>query len=252
MKTYLEERRSNVNPFHPIQTYPDRLTTLPPIKSQAPQERKAGDVKKRSRNHQAGRRQYNVRRIENPSTSVPGTTAATIITPTASTTSNSINPVIATSTWPTSNSTTTNIFVSSNSSKTLILPNAPKPQTSSQTPRSWPRPYNSASFTDWSPDDNCNGTKQKEREKINKVQRREWRQLAEEERRTKEEQNTTPHISNAPDFINPKPKPTCRLNHKEDTLIPVPVKEKKQKIRKLVMSKFKTPAATKAMSCCVT
>ena len=45
MKAYLEER-SNANPFLLIPTCADRPTTLPPAKSQAPQKRKAREVKK--------------------------------------------------------------------------------------------------------------------------------------------------------------------------------------------------------------
>ena len=66
MKSYLEERRNNANPFHPTCTNSDRPTTPPPKKSQVPKKRKARDTKKRSKSHQAGRRQYKVRRIEVP------------------------------------------------------------------------------------------------------------------------------------------------------------------------------------------
>ena len=246
MKAYLEERRSNANPFHPTHTFSDRPTTPPPMNSQAPQKRKARDIKKRSRNHQASRRQYKVRRIENPSTSAPRTAATTIIIPTLPTTSNSINPVIVMSTWPTNSSTTTNLFVSSYSSKTLRSPNVPKPQTFNQTPRSWPRPHTPAPFTDWSSDDNCNGINQKE--KISKVQRRKQRQLAEEERGRKEEQNTTSLKSNSPDLIDLKPSPSYTSSHKEDTPILDPEKEKKETIRKLDVLKFKTTAARKPTS----
>ena len=68
MKACLEGIRSNTNPLCPNHTYPNRLTILPPKKSQAPQKWKARDIKKRSRNHQTGRRQYKLRRTENPST----------------------------------------------------------------------------------------------------------------------------------------------------------------------------------------
>ena len=66
MKAYLEQRRNDTNPFHPTSTYPDRPTTLPPAKLQVPKKGKVRDAKKRSKNHQAGRRQYKVRRIEVP------------------------------------------------------------------------------------------------------------------------------------------------------------------------------------------
>ena len=150
MKAYLEERRSNASHFLPSPTYPDRPTKLPPAKSQAPQKKKAREVKKR--------RQYN------PSTSAPRTTAATIITPTLCTTFNPINPVIMMSVWSTTSTTTVNLSVPSNPPNIMERPSTPKPQTF----KSWPRPYTLAPFTDWSSDDNCNRTKQKE--KISKVQ----------------------------------------------------------------------------------
>ena len=166
MKAYLGERRSNADPFLFTPTYPDRPTTPPSAKYQVPEKRKTRDIKKRSRNHQASKRQYKVRRIENPSTSAPRTNAATTVTPTSPTTSNSINPVIVMSTWPTTSTFTANLFVPSNPPNTMGIPSTPNPRTS----KSWPRPYTQAPFSGWSSDDNCNGTKQKE--KISKVQGR--------------------------------------------------------------------------------
>ena len=47
MKACIEDEESNADPFLPTPTYPDRPTILPPTKPQAPQKRKARDVKKR-------------------------------------------------------------------------------------------------------------------------------------------------------------------------------------------------------------
>ena len=178
MKAYLEERRSNADPFLSIPTYPDRPTTLQPTKLQAPQKRKARDVKKRNKNH---RRQYKVRRIENPSTSAPRTAAATIITPTPPTTSNSMNLVVVTSMWPTTSTIMVNLFVPPKLPNAMGIPNTPKLQTS----RSLPRPYTPAPFTDWSSDDNCNGTKQKEKKTLSKEENgKNWQRKTEREKKT--------------------------------------------------------------------
>ena len=123
--------------------------------------------------------------ISAPRTAVTNTTNAN--PPTMST---YINTVFAMSTWPLTTPTTTSLFVSSNSSNTLRTSNAPKPQLPNQTPGSSPRPYTPTPFTNLSSDDNCDKTNQREKEKINKVQRREWRQLVEEGRKKKEDQST--------------------------------------------------------------
>ena len=62
----------------------------------------------------------------------------------------------------------------------------------------------------WSSDEDWDETKQ-ERERISKIMMREWRKLAEEERKRKEEENATLHKSNASELINSKPSPS--LSH---------------------------------------
>ena len=165
MKAYLEERRGNADPFLPT---PPILTDALHCHLQSDKllrrgRQETGDIKKRSRNHQASRRQYKVRRIGNPSTLVPRTTTATIITPTLPTTSKPINPVIVMSMWPTTSTTMASLFVPSNQLNTIGIPSTPKPQIF----KSLLRPYAPAPFTDWSSDDNYDGTKQK-RERENK------------------------------------------------------------------------------------
>ena len=59
--------------------------------------------------------------------------------------------------------------------------------------------------------------KQREKEEISKVQRREQRQLVEEGRKKKEEQNTSLLNSNAPDS-----------SHQKVTPMPAPEREKRQ------------------------
>ena len=64
MRTYLEVKENTTNPLHPNVTYPDRpITPLPP-KLQASRKRMVRESKKRNKNHQVGKRQYKVRRIE--------------------------------------------------------------------------------------------------------------------------------------------------------------------------------------------
>ena len=135
----------------------------------------ARESKKRSKNHQVGRRQYKVRMIEKPlllsrtsATSTPRTTITTTTTGTLPTMSNS---VITTTTWPSTTSTMANLFVS-NSSNTLRTPHIPNPQI--------PMEWNTAS-----------------------------------------------------------PKSNPGLSHKEDT--PMPTPEEKQKVRKLDLSKLRSP-----------
>ena len=140
MKAYLEERRNNANPLHLTNTYPGRPTTLLPAKSQIPKKRKARDAKKRSKNHQTGRRQYKVRRIEVPlfltkateSTSTLRTTVTTTTTAILPSSSNFTALVPETSAWPTASSIMANPFVPSNPSNISRIPDEPKPQTSSQ------------------------------------------------------------------------------------------------------------------------
>ena len=60
-------KKKYCRPFHLTPTYPNRPIISPFVKSQTPQK-KTRDSKKRSRkvNHQASRKQYNVRRLEEP------------------------------------------------------------------------------------------------------------------------------------------------------------------------------------------
>ena len=147
-KSLTGRRRNNTNPFHPTCTYPDRPTTLPPMKSQVPKKRKARDAKRRSKNHQAGTGQYKVGRIEVPPFTAQGNSVYFSTEDcccyhyncTLPTLSNSTALVPATSVWPTRSSTTVNLFVPSNLSNILRITNMPNPQTSSQTPKLWPRP----------------------------------------------------------------------------------------------------------------
>ena len=140
MRAYLELKDQAADPPHPNLTYPDRPNIPSPQKLQASRNRMAKESKKRSRSQQVGRRQYKVRLIEKPLvlsrasiTSIPTTT----VTTTTATPPTMSDPMIATTTWPSTSSTTANLFVSdpSNISRTLEVP---KPQI----PRLWPRPYN--------------------------------------------------------------------------------------------------------------
>ena len=140
MRTYLELKDQVANPPHPNPTYPDRPNTPSPQKLKASRNRMAKESKKRSRNKQAGRRQYKVRLIEKPlvlsrdSTNLIPIAAVTTTTATLPT---MCDQTIATTMWPLTSSTTSNLFVSnpSNISRRLEVP---KPQIL----RSWPRPYN--------------------------------------------------------------------------------------------------------------
>ena len=81
-----------------------------------------------------------------------------------------------------------------------------------------------------------------------KILRREQIKLVEIERKRTEEENATPHISNASDLIDPKPNSIYIPSYEEETPIPTQEKERKQKIRKPDMSKFKNPVARKPAS----
>ena len=177
MKNYLELKDHIVDPLCPNPAYPDTPNAAPPQKLQASRKRMVREYNKRSKNHQVGRRQYKVRIIEKPlllSRTTANSTPRTNVTTTAAIPSTMSNPAIATTTWPSTTSTTANFFVL-NLPNTLRSPKTPKPQRPNQTPRLWPRPYTPAPFTDWSSDDNCNKTSQRENEKISMVQRREQR-----------------------------------------------------------------------------
>ena len=65
MRTYLDMRENTTNALCPNLTYPDRPNTPLPQKPQASRKRMVRESKKRNKNHQASRRQYKVRRIEN-------------------------------------------------------------------------------------------------------------------------------------------------------------------------------------------
>ena len=96
MKTYLELKDQVADPPHPNPTYPERPDTPSPQNVQASMNRMTKQSRKRSRNHQANRRQYKVRLVEIPlvlsralATLIP-TTAVTTTTATPTTMSNSI------------------------------------------------------------------------------------------------------------------------------------------------------------------
>ena len=114
------------------------------------------EFKKRNKNHQVGRRQYEMRIIENllllSRASAISATGITVTTTTIAIPPSMSNPAIATTTCPSTTSTTVNLFVS-NPSNTLRTPHIPNPRIANQTPRSWPRPYMPAPFTDWSSED---------------------------------------------------------------------------------------------------
>ena len=159
MRTYLKLKDHVADPFHSNFTYPNRSNTPPPQKLQASRKRMARESKKRSKNHEIGRRKYKVWIIQNPlllsrgsATSAPRNTVTTTTTVTLPPMS---NQAMATTTWPSTTSTTVNLFVS-NSSHSLRTPHVPNPQIPNQTPRSWP--YMPAPFTDWSSEDICNRT----------------------------------------------------------------------------------------------
>ena len=66
MKTYLELKDKLVVPPCSNPMYTDRPNSPSPQRSQAPRVMPTKEPKKRSRNHQKGRRQYKVRLIEKP------------------------------------------------------------------------------------------------------------------------------------------------------------------------------------------
>ena len=63
--------------------------------------------------------------------------------------------------WPTNITTMASLFVLSNPLNTMGIPSTPKPQYMNIMAKA----LHPAPFTDWSSDDNCKGTKQKEKEK---------------------------------------------------------------------------------------
>ena len=60
MKTHFELKDQVGDPPHPKPTYPKWTDTPSPKKAQASRNRMSKESKKRSRNHQANRRQYKV------------------------------------------------------------------------------------------------------------------------------------------------------------------------------------------------
>ena len=123
MEAYLEERRNITDPFCLTRTYPDRPTILPFVKLQTPKIKKTKSPKKRNRkvNHQASRKQYKVRQLEEPFSL-----------------SKAAMPTFMLASVPTTNAATTTIA-------NLLVPSK-LPSTSnvweqsSQTSKSWPRP----------------------------------------------------------------------------------------------------------------
>ena len=110
MEAYLEERRNITDPFHLTHTYPNRPITSPFARMQIPKRKKTKSPKKRSRkvNHQASRKQYKVRQLEEPFLL-----------------SNAPKPTFMLASAPTTNTATTtmvNLSVSSKLPSTLNIP----------------------------------------------------------------------------------------------------------------------------------
>ena len=80
-----------------------------------------------------------------------------------------IGPSTVVCTWPTNTTTTVNLSVPTKLPSTLNVPTVPKPQSSSQTSKWWPRPYTAVPLlspvhSGWSSEEDWDGNKQKERE----------------------------------------------------------------------------------------
>ena len=143
MEVYLEERRNIADPFHPTHTYTNRPTISPFVKPQTSKKKKTRDSTKRRKkvNHQVNKKQYKVRKLKVPfslsKTAMPTFTLASV---------------------PTTNTATTamtTLLVPSKPPSTLSTPTLPKTQASSQTSKTWARPYIPIPFSalvhsDWS------------------------------------------------------------------------------------------------------
>ena len=109
MKTYLELKDQVVNSPCSNPTYPDRPDIPSTQKSQDHRRVTTKELKKRSRNHQTGRRQYTVRLIKRPllmsNMAMPLRPEAALTTVTA-TLPSMTNPIITSTTRPTTISTT--------------------------------------------------------------------------------------------------------------------------------------------------
>ena len=79
-------------------------------------------------------------------------------------------PSTAVSPWPTTTTTMVNLSVPNKLPSTLNVRTVPKPSASSQLSKTWQRPYTSVPLSslvhsDWSSEEDWDGTKQKERER---------------------------------------------------------------------------------------
>ena len=85
-------------------------------------------------------------------------------------------PFTMASTWPTTTTTTTmvNLSLPTNPPSTLNIPTVPKPPAPSHPSKTWERPYtpvplSSPVHSDWSSEEDWDGTKQKERGRLDKI-----------------------------------------------------------------------------------
>ena len=98
------------------------------------------------------------------------------------------------STWPTTNATTTmvNLSVPSNQPSSSNVQTEPKPPVPNQSSKMWEKCYptpvllSSPVHSDWSSEEDWDETKQKERERLNKIIKEQQRKIAEARRRKRE------------------------------------------------------------------
>ena len=136
-----------------------------------------------------------------PTTSTTATAMATLLVPSTIT--------MATLQFPFTAATAT-LPVSSELPNTLTTPFISKPQGSRQTSKTWPGLYTPMPLTapvhsDWSSDEDWDSTIQEERERTNKIVRRENRKVVEEDSRKKAKERTLLSRSCAPDWLGDKP-----------------------------------------------
>ena len=164
MEIYLEERgilqTLSVLPIPTPIDPPDHLLQ----RHKTPKKKKTGEARKRSRkvNPQAKRKQFKMRKLEEPFSLSEAAVPTFMLAPMP--TASIASTAMATLQVPFTTATAT-LPVSFKLPSTLNTPTVPKPQGSSQTSKTWPRPYTPVPLTapvhsDWSLDEEWDGTKQ--------------------------------------------------------------------------------------------
>ena len=157
MKIYLEERRNIAYPFYLTHTYPNRPTISPFAKVQTPKKKKTKEAKKGSRkvNHQDNRKQFKMKKLEEPFSLSKAPMPTTI----------------------TAATTMATLTVSSKLPRSLNTPSMPKPLGSSQMSKTWPSPmlqcHTQPLCTEIGPQRRIGMEHSRRRERINKVMIRE-------------------------------------------------------------------------------